>query len=271
MTAGFDIHAADHMDRWVAQTDAMRAQGPVGWSDANGGYWVVLGHEAVCEAAKNWQVFSARHDLTGNDPRARGIGIPPYEFPLILSETDPPRLTRLRLLEIPFFQPSKIRAQIAIIKDHIDRCLEGLAGQAEVDLFRDYAMPVVSLTTMALVGIDIARWQDYTLGLHHGSAGPDFDLAADTDRVHAMLLDLVRTRRAAPQGDIASALATGEVQGQKLRDDEALSMLSALVLGGFDTVSSLITSGLLWLDENRACHADQVSDEALLANAIHEF
>ena len=107
MTAGFDIHAADHMDRWVAQTDAMRAQGPVGWSDANGGYWVVLGHEAVCEAAKNWQVFSARHDLTGNDPRARGIGIPPYEFPLILSETDPPRLTRLRLLEIPFFQPSK--------------------------------------------------------------------------------------------------------------------------------------------------------------------
>ena len=37
MTTGFDIHAADHMDRWVAQTDAMRARGPVGWSAANGG------------------------------------------------------------------------------------------------------------------------------------------------------------------------------------------------------------------------------------------
>ena len=271
MTTGFDIHAADHMDRWVAQTDAMRARGPVGWSAANGGYWVVMGHAEASEAAKNWQVFSASRDVTGADPRARGIGIPPYDFPLILSETDPPRQTRLRLLEIPFFHPSKIRAQIAIIEGHVERCLDALAGKPEVDLFRDYAMPVVSLTTMALVGIDIAHWQDYTLGMHHGGTGPDFDLAADTTRVHAMLLDLVRDRRAAPQADIASALVTGEVEGGKLRDEEALSMLSALVLGGFDTVASLITSGLLWLNANRASHDELLNDEPLLANAIHEF
>ncbi len=267
----FDIHAADHMDRWVAQTDAMRRHGPVGWTDANGGYWVVMGYEAASLAAKNWQTFSARHDPTGQDPRARGIGIPPYAFPLILSESDPPRQTRLRLLEIPFFHPSRIRAQIEVVQRHIDHCIDAMADKAEVDLFRDYAMPVVALTTMALVGIDIAHWQDYTLGLHHGERGPDFDLASDTDRVHAMLLDLVRERRAAPRADIASALVTGKVEGQALRDEEALSMLSALVLGGFDTVASLITSGLLWLDQNRASHADLLSDDALLANAVHEF
>ena len=270
-TGRFDIHAADHMDRWVAQTDAMRRRGPVAWTDANGGYWVVIGYEAASRAAKDWAVFSARRDPTGQDPRARGIGIPPYAFPLILSESDPPRQTQLRLLEIPFFHPSKVRAQVEVIQRHIDSCLAALAGKDEVDLFRDYAMPVVALTTMALVGIDIARWQDYTLGLHHGASGPDFDLGADTDRIHAMLLDLVRERRATPQADIASALVTGTVQGEKLRDDEALSMLSALVLGGFDTVSSLITSALLWLDEDRSCHADLLSDEALLANAVHEF
>lgn len=271
MTNRFDIHAPDHMDCWAMQTDLMRADGPVGRTDANGGYWVVMGHEAACTAAKNWEVFSARRDVTGCDPRARGIGIPPYAFPLILSETDPPRQTKLRLLEIPFFKPSKIRAQIDVIQGHIDTCLSALEGKVEVDLFRDYAMPVVSLTTMALVGIDIAHWQDYTLSMHHGGAGPDFDLGADTDRVHAMLLELVRARRAAPRDDIASALVLGEVMGAELADEEALSMLSALVLGGFDTVASLITSSLIWLDANRSCHADLLADDALMANAVHEF
>ncbi|MDG2004035.1 MAG: hypothetical protein P8J20_11960, partial [Novosphingobium sp.] len=151
-TGSFDIHAADHMDRWPEQVDAMRQGGPVGWTDANDGYWVVMGYDEASEAAKNWEVFSARHDPDGKDPRARGIGIPPYAFPLILSESDPPRQTKLRLLEIPFFQPSKIRAQLAIVQGHVDRCFEEMIGKDEVDLFCDFAMPVVALTTMAIVG-----------------------------------------------------------------------------------------------------------------------
>lgn len=267
----FDIHAPDHMDCWPKQIDAMRARGPVGWTNANDGYWVVMGYDEACKAAKDWQSFSALHDPAGADPRARGIGIPPYAFPLILSESDPPRLTRLRLLEIPFFKPSKIREQLEIVESHIDHCIDAMPGRTEVDLFRDYAMPVVALTTMAIVGIDIARWKEYTLALHQAGTSPNFDLAADTDRVHAMLLELVRERRRDPRPDIASALVQGEVLGEGLRDEEALSMLSALVLGGFDTTSSLITSALIWLDENRETHADMLSDHDLLANAVHEF
>lgn len=267
----FDIHAPDHMDRWVAQADAIRAAGGIGWSQANGGYWVVVGYEDAVAAAKNWQVFSARHDTTGADPRARGISIPPYEFPLILSESDPPRQQKLRLLEIPFFTPSKIRAQLPVVQANVDRCLDALAGRDELDLFRDYTMPLVSLTSMALVGIDIARWQDYTLAAHRGGPSGSLDISQDTERVHAMLLDMARERRASPQGDITSALVTGEVMGERLRDEEVVSMLSALVLGGFDTTSSLITSALIWLSDNRGCHTDLVSDDALAANAVHEF
>ena len=267
----FDIHAPDHMQVWVAQTDEIRARGGIGWSDANDGYWVVVGYEDAVAAAKNWQVFSARHDPTAGDPRARGISIPPYEFPLILSESDPPRQQKLRLLEIPFFQPSKIRDQIAVVQGHVDACIDTMAGREEVDLFRDYAMPLVSLTSMALVGIDTAHWQDYTLAAHRGGPSSSLDISQDTERVHAMLLDMARERRASPQGDITSALVTGEVMGEKLRDDEVVSMLSALVLGGFDTTSSLITSALIWLSDNRERHADLASDDALATSAVHEF
>ncbi|MDG2005068.1 MAG: cytochrome P450, partial [Novosphingobium sp.] len=118
---------------------------------------------------------------------------------------------------------------------------------------------------------DIDRWKDYTLAVHHGGAVPNFDLSADTDRVHSMLLELVRERRRHPRPDIASALVQGRVQGEGLPDEEALSMLSALVLGGFDTTASLITSALIWLDQNRTAHADLRSDDDLLVNAVHEF
>lgn len=268
---GYDIHAADHMDRWTEQTDAMRAEGPIGWSDADGGYWVAIGYDVVGEVAKNWEAFSSRHDVTGADPRARGIGIPPFAFPLILTESDPPRQTKLRLLEIPLFQPSKMKAQLPVIQGHIDDSIAAMRGRDEVDLFRDYAMPVVALTTMALVGIDLDHWREFTLASHQGTAGPNFDLTADIDRVHDMLLELVRERRRAPRADIVSALVQGEVQGALLADEEALSMLSALVLGGFDTTASLITSGLIWLDENRSVHADLLADDALMANAVQEF
>lgn len=267
----FDIHAPDHMDVWVAQTDAIRARGPVGWTDASGGYWIVVGYEQASAAAKNWEIFSARHDPTGQDPRARGISIPPYEFPLILSESDPPRQQKLRLLEIPFFKPSKIREQISLVQGHVDDCLDAMAGKAEVDLFRDFAMPLVALTSMALVGIDIAQWKQFTLGIHSGDANASMDISADTERVHAMLLDMARARRAEPRGDIVSALVQGDVMGEKLRDDEVVSMLSALVLGGFDTTSSIILNAAIWLDRNRSVHGDLISDDALTANAVHEF
>src|SRR5690606_10703686 len=68
-----------------------------------------------------------------------------------------------------------------------------------------------------------------------------------------------------------SALVQGDVMGEKLRDDEVVSMLSALVLGGFDTTSSIILNAAIWLDRNRTAHGDLISDDALAANAVHEF
>jgi cytochrome P450 len=266
----FDLNAEDHLDRWVEQTDAIRAEGPIGWSDADGGYWVAVGYDTVVEITKNWEVFSCSNDQA-RDPRARGIGIPPFAFSMLLSESDPPRQTKLRLLEIPFFQPSKMRAQLPIVQGHIDACIDALDTSREVDLFREYAMPVVALTTMALVGIDIAQWKDFTVKSLHGENGADFDLNSETNRVHQMLLDLIAERRAAPTSDIVSALVEGKVLGAHLNDGEILSMLHALVLGGFDTTAGLITSGLVWLDEHREDHDRLRADDALMANAVHEF
>ncbi len=255
------------MDLWRAQTDALRSRGPVGWSKKSGGHWVVVDHEYVRRAALDWQTFSSLHDTSGECLIAKGIGIPPLAFPLILSESDPPLQQERRKIEQPFFHPSEVKRWEPVIQRHVADAVEMLRGRGRGDLFSDLAMPVVAKTVFELVGIDVDRWTQFTLS----SASAGADLSGEIDRVHGMLGEVVAERRRAPRSDIVSALARGEVGGRLMRDDEIVSMLSALVLGGFDTTSGLITCALIWLDEHRAAHAQLRADPALLANAMDEF
>jgi cytochrome P450 len=265
----FDHLAPDHIDRWVEQTDAIRAHGPVGWTDAHGGFWVVVGYDAVRSAALDWRTFSCFHDTSGGCPIAKGIGIPPFDFPLILSESDPPVSLERRGLEQPFFRPPEIQRWEPVVRAHVDAALADIRARGHGDFFADLAMPVTAKTAFALVGVDLERWEEFVA---RGGAKPTPSaLAAEIDRVHGLLEELVADRRRAPRDDIVSALVQGEVQGRGLTDDEAVSMLSALVLGGFDTTSSVIANALIWLDRRRDAHAALRADAVLLANAVDEF
>jgi cytochrome P450 len=267
----FDHHSSDHLDLWIAQTDAVRARGPVAWTSANGGHWFVVGYAEVKAAALDWRTFSSFHDVTGECPAARGIGIPPLAFPLILSESDPPLSTQRRKLELPHFRAANIRQWESVVQANVDDSLASVGSVGHADLFADFAMPVVARTTMELVGIDLDRWQEFTLAVHHGGQGIGADPTGDMERVHSMLGELARERRRQPRSDIVSGLVSGEVAGQLLSDEEVVSMLSALVLGGFDTTASIVTSALIWLSDNGHDHYRLVSDPAFLQNAVDEF
>ena len=267
----FDHHSSDHLDLWIAQTDAVRAEGPVAWTPANGGHWLVVGYAAVKAAALDWRTFSSFHDVTGECPAAQGIGIPPLAFPLILSESDPPLSSQRRKLELPHFRTAMIRRWEPVVQANVEASLSSVGSVGCADLFMDFAMPVVAKTTMELVGVNMDRWHEFTLAVHEGGQGIGADPTGDMERVHSMLRDLARERRRQPRSDIVSALVGGEVAGQLLSDEEVVSMLSALVLGGFDTTAALVTSALIWLSDNRQDHDRLVSDPTLLQNAVEEF
>jgi cytochrome P450 len=271
MLPPFDHHAPDHLDVWTAQTDAARAEGGVAWTAANGGYWFVVGYAEVRAAALDWRTFSSLHDVTGECPEARGIGIPPLAFPLILSESDPPLSTQRRKLEVPHFRAAAIAQWEPVVQANVDDTLASIAPFGSADLFSDFAMPVVARTTMELVGIELDRWKEFTLAVHHGGQGIGADPTGDMERVHAMLAELARERRRRPRSDLISDLVRGVVADQPLSDEEVVSMLSALVLGGFDTTASIVTSALIWLSDNRHDHGRLVSDPAFLQNAVNEF
>ena len=55
----FDHNSPEHSADPVASYARLRAEAPVAWTEAHGGYWVLSDYDAVFEAARDDAVFSS--------------------------------------------------------------------------------------------------------------------------------------------------------------------------------------------------------------------
>jgi len=87
------------------------------------------------------------------------------------------------------------------------------------------------------------------------------DPAAETMR--AYLGDLAAERRKQPRDDLMSALVAAESEGDRLTEDELITMAALLFAAGFETTTNLLGNGLVALLDNPgqvpALHADPAS------------
>jgi len=63
----FDHNSPEHSADPVASYARLRADAPVAWTDAHGGYWVLSDYDAVFEAARNDAVFSSGRSEYGGE------------------------------------------------------------------------------------------------------------------------------------------------------------------------------------------------------------
>jgi cytochrome P450 len=82
---------------------------------------------------------------------------------------------------------------------------------------------------------------------------------------------LVRTRRAAPQDDLVSALIEAHESGDQLSEDELLAMVSLLLIAGHETTVNLIGNGMLALIEHPRQMDRLRDDPTLIKTAVEEL
>jgi len=96
------------------------------------------------------------------------------------------------------------------------------------------------------------------------------EIEAANEDVRHYVLDLVAKRRQQPGEDLVSALAHHEHDGDRLRDDEIVTLTSSVIAGGTDTTESQLAHGLRLFAE----HPDQWDrlgdDPALAEQACQE-
>lgn len=207
------------------------------------------------------------------DKMVEMVGIPP-EYARFITNTildsDGERHTRLRKLVSRAFTVRRVNDLRPRVEEITAGLLDGFVEP--VDFMADFAYPLPITVICELVGVpeaDRPSWREWGAALT--TMRPDVVGVAVRDMV-THVQDLIARRRAAPADDLLTALVhVRDEEGDRLSEDELVTMVLTLVMAGHETTAHLLGNGLVALLE----HPDQLgllrADPSLWPGAVHEL
>ena len=189
---------------------------------------------------------------------------------------NPPDHTRLRRLVSSSFTARRVQALQPRIAEMVDGLLDRMSG--DVDFIQAFAFPLPVDVIGELLGVpepDRAQFQglvrDWTRVLE--IVTPEVLATANpaASRIREYLSDLVAERRKKPADDLISALAAAEEDGEKLTDEELLTMAGLLFAAGFETTTNLLGNSLVALMRNPDQLALLRKEPAVVPGAVEEL
>jgi cytochrome P450 len=283
-----DIHSLELYETrgypW-AEWELLRREAPVHWYERPGiePFWAVTRYEDVHAVGRDARTFinsgrrlrlhSIEHEERMWASKARRdelYGWDPDE-PLDMVFMDQPRHTAFRMLTARAFTPGRCRAMAASLDGLARRFVHEFnetlddAGGEPVDLVRalSFKLPLAAICELMGVPVDdyldIHRWTDSVFDTESSEwALPGEDVRAMRRRLRTEYFDyyeaLIADKRANPADDVASELVNGEVDGQRLTQQQLHGYLNLLILAGNETTRNATTKGIMTLLE----HPDQL-------------
>ena len=171
---------------------------------------------------------------------------------------DPPDHTRLRGLIHKAFTPNMIRALEVRIQAITDTLIDGMLEKGQFDFIREFAFPLPVTVIAELLGIpheDHDKFRNWSQTIiMGGTRGADFDAVGIAALEFIMYFhEQFDARRAEPKDDLITALVQAEEAGDKLDQQELISMVFLLLVAGHETTVNLLGNGMLALLQ----HPDQ--------------
>lgn len=193
---------------------------------------------------------------------------------------DPPQHTRYRALVQDAFTPRMIEGLRPRVQRLTEDLIDGFVQRGQCDLHDDFAFPLPVVIIAELLGVppaDMDRfkyWSDVQVTAM-GAKDPS-PFAEEQQRYQAYLLQHIRDRRSAIESgevvpeDLLTRFAGAKEDNRWLPEDDVLSIVSQLLVGGNETTTSLITN-LVWrLLQDPGRWQRLVTDSALIEPAIEE-
>jgi cytochrome P450 len=264
----------DHQDPGYAQDpfavlEQVFHEGPIGWSEEHGGFWVVTGYEEAHWIWSIWESFGTWPSVS----IPAGLG---SDRPLLPVESDPPQHRRYRGPLNAVFSPRRMRELESSIRQSAVDLIEAFAGRGECDFIADLAhiLPTEVFARMLGVPVEEAeQWRQWNFEIlhshHEDPTGARRKTAGNIARDR--LADLLAERRRERAQDILSVLIDAEAENGPLTDEEIIDLGYGLFLAGLDTVQAALGIQFWYL----ATHPDQqeelARDLALIPRAVEEL
>jgi len=194
---------------------------------------------------------------------------------------DAPYHTRLRGLVSKAFTARAVERMAPRIQEIADELLDAVAGGESFDVIDALAAPLPTIVIAEMLGVDPAnrgdfkRWSDEGVKAFNPLLSPEerTQVEAANEALSQYFRDEIARRRAAEprDDDLIAGLMNVEEGGDRLTDDEIVTMCDLLLAAGNITTTDLIGNGVLALlrypDELRKLR----DDPTLIKNAVEEM
>jgi len=236
----------------------LRSTYPIYWSD-HFGAWILMRYDDVATVIRDSEHFS-------NADRIPALlrQLPPSEYGRVdglshlfsvgLVHSDPPDHTRLRRLVSRAFTPAAVEQMRPRVAQLASELLAEVGS--EFDVVRDFAYPLPVTIISEMVGIPVAdreQFRDWSTRVFSflGTGRPDEKIVIAAQQALLELASYFRQlfadKKARPGEDLLSKLVLIEEEGDRLSEDELLSICTTFVTAGHETTTSLIATGALHL------------------------
>ncbi|HEX4198556.1 MAG TPA: cytochrome P450 [Caulobacteraceae bacterium] len=272
----------------------LRANNPLGVAQPEGydPFWVVTRHADILEISRQNALFHSGDRSTTivsaeGDARIRQMTGGSPHLVRSLVQMDAPDHPKYRVLTQAWFLPQNIRKLEdrirGIARASVDRML---ATGGRCDFVSEVALHYPLHVIMEILGVpeeDEPRMLMLTQELF-GAADPDLGReekpeadALDMGAISSVLADFYQyftkisvDRRAHPREDLATLIATSEIDGRPISEFEAMSYYVIVATAGHDTTSSTTAGAMQALCEHPDQFAAVKADPALIPGLIDE-
>jgi cytochrome P450 len=200
------------------------------------GFWVVSRYDDVSQVLRDDRNFTSEQGnvlttmLRGGDTGAGRM----------LAVTDGPHHTELRKLLLKAFAPRALTDVVRRVRLLIRGLLEEAVERGSCDFAKDVASRIPLETICDLLEVPVADRPE-VLRLTKSALASDYETpGADVDRIARgeiilYFSDLLAERRKSPGTDPISLMATAEVGGRRLDDEDIILNCYSLIMGGDET------------------------------------
>ncbi len=193
---------------------------------------------------------------------------------------DPPAHGRIRRIAAAAFTPRRVELLRAHICEIADSLIDRVLDRGEMDVIADFANPLPAIVTAEMFGlpredhVKLKTWsEDFAemLGNFQHNPGRATNVLHSLEEMLTYFRGAVRRRANKPDEGLVGALATAEVDGDRLSEDEVVANLIVTMVGGQETTTNLIGNGLLTLLRHPGELERLREDPSLIPTAVEEL
>ncbi|MGV0834393.1 cytochrome P450 [Mycolicibacterium thermoresistibile] len=270
----FDPTLAGSVDRLQEEVAKLAAIGPVVYSRAHGGHWVVTGYDEVHEALRDTSRFSSHPNDIATRSGAKTLPL----------ELDPPEHTAYRQALQPLFSPRRMQALEPRIRTLVNELIDGFAKRGSAEYVSEFAHELPARVFLELLNLpleDAPFFTELTTTFVVGKPGASEEESTQArfDALHRMMeyfKGVVEEHRSRPvvETDVISRIVHSTVQlngeTRQFTDEELQNMFNLLLVAGLHTVQGSLAWAVVHLSASPEQKESLTADPSKIPAAVEE-